>query len=100
LIFENLIAQKLIAEGTWVGLRNGDRAVIKRLAVQSVTKDNKIVAVDYSNNSTVKLDPDLIAEIDGMKIERFLAQADLNSRGEKITGIKRRGRKPKNPRPQ
>lgn len=95
MILDNLIDQKLITRGTWVGLHNGDRPVIKRLSVLSVTADRRIIAVDYSTNSTVQVPADSIVEVDGMSLSRYLAQADLNSEGHKITGIKRRGRKPK-----
>jgi len=96
LIHSNLIRQKLIGPGTWVGLDSGHRHVIKRMAVLEITKDQRILAVDYTTNSTVSFDPALIVEIDGMALDRFLSQADLNSEGNKITGIKRRGRKPRN----
>lgn len=96
MIFDNLIKQKLISPGTWIGIKNGDRAVIKRLSVIKITSDSEVLAVDYSNNTTVRLNTSVIAEIDGMTVGRFLQQADLNGDGEKITGIKRRGRRPKN----
>ncbi len=96
MIQTNLIRQKLITAGTWVGLNSGHRQVIKRVTVLEVTADEKIQAVDYSTNSTVTFDPGLIVEVDGMALDRFLSQADLHSEGIKITGIKRRGRKPKN----
>lgn len=96
MIFDNLIEQKLITKGTWIGLKNGNRPVVTRLWVQTITCDNKLVAVDHNNNQTVVLDPQMIVEIDGMNLERFCQQADLTCEGKKITGIKRRGRKPKN----
>lgn len=95
MIFQNLIKHNLVKQGTWIGINNHSNPMILRIAVESITSTGDVIGIDYTSNQKVKVHSSTVVEIDGMSINRFLAQADLDNNGEKIENIVRRGRKPK-----
>jgi hypothetical protein len=94
-VIRNLIDARFIKQGTWVGLDNSSRAIIERFVVEEFSQTGDVIATDVRTMSRVRFQEHMIAEIDGMRLDRFLQQADLNKDGLKITGMKRRGRKPR-----
>lgn len=94
-MFDNLIKQQLVRRGTWLGLAQPGAPVFTRVSMEYMTKDGQIVGMDCRTNQRVKFSTLMVVEIDGMDVNRFLAQADLNSQGLKIENLVRRGRKPK-----
>jgi hypothetical protein len=94
-MFENLIKHRLVRKGTWLGVAKLGEKVFTRVSMESITTDGHIVGMDCRTNQRVKFSALMVAEIDGMSLNRFLAQADLDSQGRKIENLVRRGRKPK-----
>ena len=95
-VIQNLIEARFIKPGTWIGVNTNSRTILQRYVVDELRNNGEIVATDVQTMNKIRLRGEVIAEIDGMRLDRFLQQADLNNDGLKITGIKRRGRKPRN----
>lgn len=97
--WQTLISKKLLGKGSLVGIVGSTTAkVYQRFVVEQVmcVPELKIKVLHIQSNKTLLLDITTISEIDGMNIERFLGQADLDTNGiSTITG-KKRGRRSKN----
>lgn len=97
-LIKNLIEHKLIKPGSWLGVSSNEKTpILSRLRVQKVNKD-KIWACVPTQNKLVEVEFSHIQEVDGMRLQRFCAQADLDNKGVKLQHQIKRGRKPKNPR--
>lgn len=94
-MFDNLIKQNLVRKGTWLGIAQSGNQVYTRVSMEHITSDGHIVGMDCRTNQRVKFSAMMVAEIDGMSVNRFLAQADLDPQGRKIENLVRRGRRPK-----
>ena len=94
-IIDNLIKGQFIKPGTWIGVDTNNRQVLYRYVVDDISVSGEITATDVRTMSRLRIRHDIITEVDGMRLDRFLQQADLDETGCKITGIKRRGRKPR-----
>lgn len=95
MLIENLIAHELLGTGSWVGVSHNNHSITHRYVVEKVSPRKTLVVFEAEHNRTLEIAFDLVREIDGMSLQRFTAQADLNAQGEKIQGMTRRGRKPK-----
>lgn len=95
MLLKNLIERELVSPGTWVGIHNKSGMVIKRLLINRIIDHSHLDVIDPGTNHNITLHCDMIKEIDGMSLHRFCAQASLNNEGEPITGVRRRGRRPK-----
>ena len=96
--WQTLISKKLFGKGSLVGITTpATTKVYQRFVVEQVfsSPDIKIKALHIQSNKTLFLDISTIAEIDGMNIQRFLGQADLDTNGVSTTSGKKRGRRPK-----
>jgi hypothetical protein len=95
----NMIARLInlghIRKGTWVGVRMNNHHLSMTLVVEATSSCGTLVAVDPTHMRSYQVPPDLICEVDGMQVSRFLAQADLLPDGTKPLNITRRGRKRK-----
>ena len=97
--WQKLISKKLFGKGSLVGVITtpATTKVYHRFVVEQVfaAPELKIKALHIQSNNMVYLDITTITEIDGMNIQRFLGQADLDSNGASTTSGKKRGRRPK-----
>jgi hypothetical protein len=89
---KNLIQHNRLVNGTWLGLSLNGNQVVRRVCVSSSTA-NQLCAIDYSTNTEIIVNPLSVIEIDGMTVSRWLAQADLDSSGQKLLSGKKRGRR-------
>lgn len=94
-LFENLIASQHIQKGTWVGLSNTDGPILHRFVVDSCEPPHTILVSCSRTLRQMQVPVHMIAEIEGMTIDRFLVQAELTPEGEKAVKGPRRGRKRK-----
>lgn len=94
-VIQNLIQGEFIRKGTWVGVRNSHKPITQRLVVERWLPDGDLIVRDMQNHQLFRMPPQLVAEIDGMTLDRFLEQADLDPQGIRKQNLVRRGRKPK-----
>jgi hypothetical protein len=95
MLIKNLIKTGLIQPGTWLGVSLPHRAQVHvRVRVCNIHSD-QIWAHVPNQTQSIPVPDHVIQEVDGMHIQRFCAQADLNAQGEKLLPKPRRGRKPK-----
>ena len=96
--WQTLISKKLLGKGSLVGIViPTTNKVYQRFVVEQVVciPEIKIKALHIQSNKTLLLDITTISEIDGMNIERFLGQADLDTNGTSTITGKKRGRRSK-----
>jgi hypothetical protein len=95
MLIKNLIRSKMIQPGTWLGVSLPNRAQVHvRVRVCDIHA-GQIWAHVPNQTQAVWVPDHVIQEVDGMHINRFCVQADLNAQGEKLLPKPRRGRKPK-----
>jgi hypothetical protein len=88
----------LIGKGSIVGVSSAQTTKIPTHYVVSSLVNQPKLQIEGTHVRTQQkqlLDCNSIVEIDGMELSRYLAQADLDSRGERINRGKKRGRRPK-----
>jgi hypothetical protein len=95
LIITNLVRQKLVHRGTWVGVCDRPQGLIRRMVIEAVEHDGHLVGTLGETHRTVRVPSDWVVEIEGMTVTRFLEQAGLDCTAQPRTNVKKRGRKPK-----
>lgn len=95
LIFANLVHQKLVRRGIWVGVCDRPQGLIRRMVVESIQADGQVVGTLAETHRCIKVPHSWVVEIEGMTVSRFLEQAGLDKQGVPLTHVKKRGRKPK-----
>lgn len=97
MIVANLLEQKLIQSGTWVGVRQAHVNICYTWRVHDcVVHEDTLICWNPQNNQLHVVHLQDIQEVDGMTLKRFCEQADLDVTGVKKPPRTRRGRKPKN----
>lgn len=96
MIVVNLMDLELIKPGTWVGVRPTSQSVTYTWRVHDcVIHQDHVLCWNPQNNQLQAVRLQEIQEVDGMSLDRFCEQADLNAQGVKKPPRIRRGRKPK-----
>lgn len=94
----SLVNKGMIQPGTVVGISSPQSAkVYHRFLIASIT-GTQVSATHMASNKKVNLAIEDIVEIDGMSVNRYLSQADLDDKGDIINKGKKRGRRPKHNR--